>query len=70
MAFPQTWDEMKAMNYRWLNDGECRGCGEPIMWFETPNGRRIPMNQMQRGSDPAVVHFSTCTEADSFRKRD
>jgi hypothetical protein len=68
MPFPQTWDEMIAAGYVWDNDSVCKGCGDPIMWFKTPNGKPIPMNPMQRGSDAAVAHFSTCTEADSFRK--
>lgn len=68
MAIPNTWDELKAAGYIWENDGECRGCGDPIMWFTTPNGRKMPVNQMQRGSDKAVPHMETCTEADSFRK--
>lgn len=68
MPFPKDWDALKAAGYVFDNDAECRGCGDPVMWFKTPNGKSIPMNVMQRGSDPAVTHFSTCTEADSFRK--
>lgn len=68
MAFPRTWDELIAAGYVWQNDAECRGCGDPIMWFRTPSGKSIPMNPMQRGSDEAVAHWATCTEQDSFRK--
>lgn len=68
MPFPKDWDALVAAGYVWDNDSECRGCGDPIMWFKTPNGKSIPMNQMVRGSDPAIAHFTTCTEADSFRK--
>jgi hypothetical protein len=70
MPFPKTWDALKASGYEWRNDSECKGCGEPIMWFKTPNGKNIPMNPMNRGTSPAVAHWSTCTEQDSFRKRD
>lgn len=70
MPFPKTWDELIAAGYEWQNDAECRGCGAEIMWFKTPKGSNIPMNRMDRGSDPAVAHFSTCPEADSFRKKD
>jgi hypothetical protein len=68
MPFPKTLDELKAANYVFDNHAECRGCGDAIEWWKTPNGKSIPMNPMQRGSDAAVAHFSTCTEADSFRK--
>lgn len=68
MPFPKDWDSLVQEGYKWENDAECRGCGEEIMWFTTPNGRKIPMNKMTRGTDPAIAHFSTCPEADSFRK--
>lgn len=68
MPFPKDLDAMTAAGYTFKNHGTCRGCGEDIEWWETPAGRPIPMNPMQRGSDKAIAHFSTCTEADSFRK--
>lgn len=68
MAFPKTLDELKSANYRFENDAECRGCGDPIEWWTTPNGKKIPMNSMTKGSDAAIAHWTTCTEADSFRK--
>jgi len=68
MPFPKTWDELKSANYVWDNDSVCKGCGDPIMWFKTPNGKSIPMNPMERGSDVATPHWSSCVEADSFRK--
>jgi hypothetical protein len=48
---------------------ECRGCGDSIEWWITPNQKKIPMNPMSRGDDPAVAHWASCTEQDSFRKR-
>ena len=69
MAFPKTLNEMKAFNYRFDNYGTCKGCGEDIEWYKTPSGKSIPMNPMERGSSPATAHWSTCTEADSFRKK-
>ena len=68
MAFPTTLNEMKQRGYVWLNDSECKGCGEKIMWFRTPNGKKIPMNPMTGGDSEAVAHWATCTESDSFRK--
>lgn len=68
MAFPKTLDEMKASGYKFDNTAECRGCGDPIEWWVTPNNKKIPMNAMDKGSDAAIAHWTTCTEADSFRK--
>ena len=70
MPFPRTLNELKAAGYVWDNDADCRGCGDPIMWFRTPSGKKIPMNPMSAGSDSATAHWSTCTEQDQFRKRD
>lgn len=70
MPFPKTLDELHAAGYKFLNDSVCRGCGEEITWYETPNGKKIPMNPMPRGVSEAVAHWGTCTEADSFRKKD
>jgi hypothetical protein len=70
MPFPKTLDELRAANYIFDNYGECRGCGEDIDWYLTPRGKKLPFNHMDKGTDPAIAHFSTCPEADSFRKRD
>ena len=69
MAFPKTLDEMNAAGYVFENHAECRGCGDSIEWWKTPSGKSIPMNPMERGSSPATAHWSTCTEADSFRQK-
>ena len=68
MPFPKTLDELRAANYIFDNYGECRGCGEDIDWYSTPRGKKLPFNHMDKGTDPAIAHFSTCPEADSFRK--
>ena len=69
MAFPKTLDELKAQNYRFDNDANCRGCGDSIEWWITPNGKKLPMNSMDKGSDVGIAHWATCTEADSFRQK-
>ena len=68
MSFPQTFDEMKPRGYKFDNDAECRGCGDAIEWWTTPNGKKIPMNPMTSGASPAVAHWSTCSDAPDFRK--
>jgi hypothetical protein len=68
MAFPKIFDELKPAGYKFDGEGTCKGCGDEIEWWQTPSGKKIPMNQMAKGSDAATPHWQTCTEADSFRK--
>ena len=69
MAFPKDFHELKAAGYVFDNDAECRGCGDAIEWWITPNGKKIPMNPMPTGSTPAISHFSTCSDAPLFRRQ-
>lgn len=69
MPFPKTRDELVAAKYKFSNHSVCRGCKEEMEWWETPTGRKMPFNLMQDGNSPAITHFTTCPEADSFRKR-
>jgi hypothetical protein len=66
MAFPETVQEMEQRGYKHLNDGTCNvekgGCGDQISWWETPNGKKIPMNM-----GTANVHWESCPNADDFR---
>lgn len=66
MAWPyKTTDQLVAAGYRYEGLGYCAGqkCGEEIIWWQTPKGKRIPLN---RGTfEP---HFSTCPNAEGFRK--
>lgn len=61
MSFPKTSDELKSAGYKFLDFAECKKCGDSIEWYETPNGKKIPINPMERGSSEVVVHFDTCT---------
>lgn len=68
MGFPRTFEELRAKGYDFDNYSTCKGCGDDIEWWKTPNGKSIPMNPMPSGSSPAVPHWASCTEQDSFRK--
>ena len=68
MPFPKDLDELKAEGYAFSNHGTCRGCYADIEWWQTPKGSKIPMDPMDRGSSPAVAHFSTCPNREEFRK--
>lgn len=69
MAFPKNLEEMKSFGYIFSDNAVCRGCGADIEFWETPRGKKIPMNVMERGSSEAVAHFATCSDAASFRSK-
>lgn len=76
MPLPETRKELEAKGYEFLEDGTCRGCGELIEWFLTPNGKRMPVSRKIVGSlaegnrrEILESHFASCPDADRFRKR-
>lgn len=69
MPFPKDADALKAAGYVFDNYATCRGCGDDVEWYKTPAGKSIPMNPMPTGGSLAITHFSTCVEADSFRRK-
>ena len=66
MPFPETIDELKAAGYKFLNDSNCRGCGFAIEWWETPKGKKMPMDVLADGT--CESHWGTCPKAKEFRK--
>lgn len=66
MSFPTTVEEMEERNYKRLNDGRCNldkgGCGAELTWWETPNGKKIPMDE-----GTANPHWESCPNSDKFR---
>jgi hypothetical protein len=67
MAFPKTFAELKAAGYRFDNHAHCRGCKEPIEWWLTPNGKKLPFQLMANDDSPAVPHWAYCPNAEDFR---
>lgn len=63
MSFPKTEEELEAAGYKFLNAARCRGCNASIEWWETPNGKKMPMN------DDYEPHWATCPSAPDFRKK-
>lgn len=63
MAFPEDEKEAEAQGYQFDNEARCRGCGEAISWWITPNGKRMPMNLCE-----FKPHWSTCPQAEQFRR--
>lgn len=56
---------------------ECKGCGFPIVWITTKDGKKMPcdpekLTVITDNGDAVtgrVSHFSTCPAADIFRKK-
>jgi hypothetical protein len=69
MPFPQTMRELEDGGYRFNGHGRCRGCGEHIEWWFTPEGGRMPFNMMPEADSQPISHFATCPEAERFRKK-
>lgn len=67
MPFPATRDALIAAGYVFENHSVCKGCKKEIEWFTTPAGKKMPMDLMPEGSSPAISHWSTCPDRDSFR---
>ncbi len=68
MPFPATRDALMQAGYRFDNHSVCRGCRREIEWWFTPKEKKIPFDLMQTGSSPAVAHFATCPDVESFRR--
>lgn len=71
--FPNTRAQLEAAGYRFSGESNCRGCGEPMLWFETPRGKKLPMSVVAGTEDRdhriLEPHWKSCSEADSFRKK-
>jgi hypothetical protein len=55
----------------------CQSCGQPIVWFKTKSGKRMPVNaettkptdaEHQLDLKRHTSHFATCAQADAWRK--
>jgi len=64
MPFPTTPEGLIAAGYKKMNTSHCQSCNAEMQWYETPRGKKIPMN-----AGTAIAHFSTCPNAKEFRKK-
>lgn len=55
-----TWAERPADN---AQPSPCRSCSSPVLWVRTVHKKWAPLN-----SD-GTSHFSTCPDAENWRKR-
>ena len=79
MAIPEKREDLEAMGYVYDNDAHCRGCGQPIEWWITPKGKKMPMTVKEVKSPGGafapsvklirVPHWRECENADDFRRK-
>lgn len=67
MPFPETMDELVKAGYSFENEGKCRGCGKAIEWWNTPRGKKMPMNVDSDGN--VESHWANCPNAPQFRSK-
>lgn len=71
--------DLESLGYVFDNEAYCRGCGQPIEWWITPKGKKMPMSvkEVRERDSPIapikeiqrIPHWSDCPKADSFRKK-
>jgi hypothetical protein len=61
---------MLRAGYKKTGDGICKGCGAPIEWWKTTNGKSIPMNPAKDEHTPTEAHFATCPNSKDFKGAD
>jgi hypothetical protein len=61
MKFPATYIELVEGGYVYLARRRCRACGEDVVTFRTPKGKRAPFVLLQNAK--YLSHFATCRSA-------
>lgn len=59
----KTDGDLCAASYSFENKGRCRSCQAEIEWWLTPKQKHMPLN-----AGTLEPHWSTCPQADKFRK--
>lgn len=73
MAFPDTRKKLEMHGYHYNGEGTCRGCGCVLHWYDTPKGKKMPMEVKEGTEDDdeqtLICHYETCPQGDEFRKK-
>lgn len=48
--------------------GQCRSCGAWVLWCVTTGGKRVPVNEPASPGAATASHFSTCPQAQQWRR--
>jgi hypothetical protein len=72
MPLPNTRADLEAIGYKYDGESHCRGCGVLMLWFTTPNGKKMPMTIVPGTENDdhrtLTCHFGNCPNAAQFRK--
>ncbi len=49
-------------------EGLCRSCGAEILWVQTPNGKKMPVDPSEDEQARHVSHFATCPDHAKWRR--
>jgi len=78
MPLPETKEGLEKIGYVFDGEAKCRFCGEPIEFWITNNGKKMPMRVWEvrdnrQEMSPILYlarrpHFADCPYADSFHR--
>jgi len=67
MKFPATYVELVSGGYVYLSRKRCQACGDDVILFRTPKGKRAPFVLLQSGK--YLSHFATCRSATNAKTK-
>jgi len=59
----KTEKDLVAADYIFKNDSRCKGCDAMIEWWETKNGKMMPLDK-----ETLQPHWGTCPKASRFKE--
>ena len=75
---PEKKEDLVAAGWLYDNDATCRGCKEPIEWWISPAGKKMPMTVQTKKDGEGffakslglirVPHWGVCPNAEDFRR--
>ena len=72
--WPATAEALRAAGYRGQRWGACRSCGARVLWARTPQGKRMPLAEVEvEAMMPCELdftayrpHFADCPQGKSW----
>ena len=62
-------DNVKRFLWMVTGKGTCRSCGADVLWCETHNGKKTPVDPPENDGQTTTSHFVTCEQANQWRKK-
>ena len=69
VTLPATTHELEAGCWVLRYERRCRGCGAPIEFWETHEGKYIPLEADPGNDWKRRSHYESCPKRDEFRSR-